>query len=449
VLRTWLVGALALSGMVASGCAGDKKAPEQNPFVGDMNPATATNGEQNGGSSGMQASTNGASTTGGEGDGRNGGTNGASSGNTSSEVDANAGSGNTEGDGGDVPALPDAGPPDANVPEPDPGIDPDHPPKATAACGTDLNVDNGRVIPDFGDVPAASAFVGDPLADGTLLVVSADKTLDNPDPTRSTYNTTAYGPSTDGKVVDAGPFPLVVLVPGFSGNHTGYGHFTNHFVSHGVAVLGVTAANVAFTDTPNNPANVTEILNALAWALTDSPLAGKIDMDKLAIAGHSQGGKLAFFTAAKDPRFKLVIAWDPQNGGGAPCFIAGVVGQDCNAWPVAPNCDPDRSFENSGMLATLRAESIVFAARDTNVTPDAHLWAEHFYRGAPSPASLVLFPSAGHGDWAAAGATTDITKRVQMALVLSRFFGKTGLEAYSPKGSYLSGESSVTIHTSK
>ncbi len=47
----------------------------------------------------------------------------------------------------------------------------------------------------------------------------------------------------------------------------------------------------------------------------------------------------------------------------------------------------------------LWAESSLFAARDTNVTPDAALEAEHFYGGVSSPASSVPFPYAGQGDW--------------------------------------------------
>jgi hypothetical protein len=211
--------------------------------------------------------------------------------------------------------------------------------------------------------------------------------------------------------------------------------------------LGVTPANVTFVDQPNNPANVAEVKAALKWALEESALAGHIDEERLAIAGHSQGGKLAFFTAVTDARFKLVLGWDPQNGGGAPCFIAGSVGQDCNAWPVAPNCDSDRSFEDPGMMANIRAESITFAARDTVTTPDDHLWAEHFYRGAPSPAHLMLFPSASHGDWAISGETTDVTKRLQMALLLTRFMGATGLDDYLPGATYAGSVAGLEPHS--
>jgi len=327
-------------------------------------------------------------------------------------------------------------------------IDPNDPPVPTEPCGTDLDVHNGTLLPEFNTPKNGGAFKGDPIENGKLSVVLEDHTLKNPDASRNDVSVTAYGPSKDGEKIDAGPFPLIVLLPGFSGNHTLYRHFTDHFVSHGFAVLGITCANVTFTDAPNNPANVAEIQAAIKWALEESSLKGKIDVGRMAVSGHSQGGKLAFFTAATDPRFKIVLGWDPENGGGAPCMIAGLpismfAGQDCNAWPVAPNCEA----KDPGMLASSRAESLVFAARDTAVTPDQHAWAEHFYRGAPSPASLLLFPSAGHGDWGGAGATSDITKRVQMALLLTRFMGKSGLDKYLPDGAYAKGESSVMVYT--
>ena len=87
--------------------------------------------------------------------------------------------------------------------------------------------------------------------------------------------------------------------------------------------------------------------------------------------------------------------------------------------------------------------------RDATTTPDTHHWAENFYRGAPSPAHLVLFDNAGHGDWGFTGPVTDVSKRAQMALLLSRLKGYTGLEAYLPGGDDLDTSEGVTLTQSK
>ncbi len=333
---------------------------------------------------------------------------------------------------------------DGGAPNGDANVEPNDPPTPAEACGKDLDAHNGTVLPNFQTPTNGSAFSADPIENGALKVVLEDKTLKNPDASRDDFKVTAYAPSTDGRAPDAGPFPLIVVLPGFSGSHTGYRSFTDHFVSHGFAVLGVTCANVGFLDAANNPANVAEIGVGIKWALEESQLKGKVDLNRMAIAGHSQGGKLAFFTAATDTRFKLVLGWDPQNGGGAPCFVAGAA---CDKWPVAPVCDPRRKVEDAGMMANIRAETLVFAARDATVTPDEHLRAEHFYRGAPSPASMLLFPAAGHGDWGGDNETSNITKRVQMALLLTKLMGKTGLDKYLPDGDYAAGQSSVMVYT--
>jgi dienelactone hydrolase len=334
-------------------------------------------------------------------------------------------------------------PDDGAVPR-DPGDD--DPPAPTAACGTDLEVHNGTVRPDFGEAGTAAAFTADPLADGPYQVLSHDYTLENPDPARADYQLSTYVPSEDGQNPKSGPLPLLLLLPGFTYKHTSYLHFSKHFASHGIVVLGISPAGTGLGDKPDNPANVAEVRHALDWLLSESPLAAVVDARKIGITGHSQGGKIAFFAAAMDARFKLVIGWDPQNGGGPPCDLAPLLGQDCNAWPVAPACDAKRHVEDPGVLDKLRAESLVFAARDTVVTNEKHMWAEHFYRGAPSPASLVLFPAAKHLDWTSTGAVTDVSKRIQLALVLTRFGLASGLERYLPTGEYAQGESSIEVH---
>jgi len=57
----------------------------------------------------------------------------------------------------------------------------------------------------------------------------------------------------------------------------------------------------------------------------------------------------------------------------------------------------------------------------------------------------------GHVAWAANNDAEDIrlTKRIQLALLLTRFYGATGLDANLPGGSALNGNALVTTHTRK
>ena len=69
--------------------------------------------------------------------------------------------------------------------------------------------------------------------------------------------------------------------------------------------------------------------------------------------------------------------------------------------------------------------------------------------GAPSPAHLVLFVDAGHGDWGFTGPVTDISRHTQMALLPSRLKGYTGRERYLPGGSDLACSDGVSLDESK
>ena len=57
------------------------------------------------------------------------------------------------------------------------------------------------------------------------------------------------------------------------------------------------------------------------------------DVNRIALMGHSKGAKLAFYSATMDKRIKIILAVDPVNSGGPPCFIS----KSCTKFPVAPN----------------------------------------------------------------------------------------------------------------
>jgi dienelactone hydrolase len=352
-------------------------------------------------------------------------------------------------DGADA-AAPDGGAADAAAADvlPDAPADAlDDPPRPADPCGTDLDAPNGTVRPDYGDPAPGGAFSGDPGEPGPWAVWVANASVANPDPQRPALAATTWAPGADdGATPLDGPLPLVVVFPGFGIRHTAYPYLTEHLASHGFAVVAATPSGWSFAEPQDHPKSAAELRAVLDWALADGPLADRLDPGRVALAGHSAGGKLSFLAATEDPRPSVVIGWDPQNGGGPPCAIAQTMELDCNRWPVAPNC----AIEDPGRLVDLRAETLVFAARDGALTPDAHLHAEHFYRGAPSPAHLVLLPAASHAAWVQAGEVSLLTRRVHTALLLTRLQGRTGLEVWLPGGADLAAAAAAAggeIHT--
>jgi len=318
----------------------------------------------------------------------------------------------------------------------------------TAACGDDLDVINGAVVPDYGAALILTQSTSGDLANlGTLPRTASEHMVALSDGTRSYADTsvsitagtlpaTAYVPNS------AGPYPLVVVLPGFQANRTLYATFLDHFASWGFVAVGIDTRSDAFTASHDKEA--LELSQSIDWLLTQAPFKDRIDASKIVVAGHSKGGKVAFFAAALDPRIDIVIGWDPVNSGGPPCFVDPMA---CNRLPVAPNCPA----MNSGVEHLMHAETLVIGAPpDPLVAPDPHHNCIHFYRGAPSPAWLAVL-NVGHVAWAANNDAEDIriTKRIQLALLLTRFYGATGLASNLPGGSGLTGNALVMTHTRK
>lgn len=300
-------------------------------------------------------------------------------------------------------------------------------------CGRDLDAHNGTASVRLARVPQGGVFQGDPNDPGAFQVIRRNGRVDNPNRGRDAISVTSYVPSIDGQAAAVGPFPLVIMMPGFGASYTQYGHFTEHLASHGFVVVGLDFPSTGFLAPAAHDLNALEAVAVLDWAVGAGPFAPQIDATKVAAVGHSLGGKISFYAASLDPRIDIVVGWDPQNSGGPPCNVDGLAPGDCNDFPVAPNCEA----REPGLLWQMHAETLVFAAEDGLLTPDAHLRASNFYRGAPSPAHYVHLPDASHAAWVFDGAESAVSRRVHTALLLTRFYGMTGLESWLPGGADL------------
>lgn len=315
------------------------------------------------------------------------------------------------------------------------------PPVPTAPCGDDLNVHNGTVVPDFGNVPQGGAFSGDPAANGPstfttqpVTVQLAAETFEGAgrtiDLTSGQISGTAWIPS------GTGAHELVMMLPGFSTSYTTYTPYAEHLASHGFIVVGIdTRSNLL---TVSHDTEALEVVRTIDWVLEGSPFKNAVDPTKVAVAGHSKGGKVAFFAAAIDPRIDLVIGWDPVNAGGGPCAFD----PSCNAMPVAPNC----AVQDAGIEYFMHAETLVIGAPpDPTWNPEPTQNAVNFYRGAPSPAGLVMLDT-GHVAWAAGAGEPDvfrITKAAHLSRMLQRFRGMTGLDGFVPASPKLAADPKV------
>jgi Chlorophyllase len=336
-------------------------------------------------------------------------------------------------------------------------------PRAAAPCGTDLDFVGGEARPSFGALAGFDAGALDLERPGAFPVIEQKVGIPTTAETRAAAGYTiavdagqlagtVYAPA-EGSTRASGRFPLMLAGAGFGAGYGDYAELHRHFASYGVVVLGLTTRGSS--STPLHDQEALETSQAITWMLEKSPFAASLDADKVALTGHSKGGKVAFFTAAIDPRVDVVFGWDPSNAGGPPCgAIADLAGVACNALPVAPSClaQGDGTRQPEGVLHYSQAESFVFGVPPdsaTNPTPEHN--SLQFYRGALSPANLVYL-SGSHASWLTNGGgalfgNTDVvrvTKAVQTAKLLTVFYGASGLDRYlPPNGAYFAAQGAL------
>ena len=135
--------------------------------------------------------------------------------------------------------------------------------------------------------------------DGAEEKVEYEFTLNTPD-WRGDGPTATHGRALMDAPLDdsAGPYPLLVFSHGFSCNPEWYPNILEHVASHGFIVLApehVEEFDWDWTDltpaTIDRPLDIRRTLDfAEELAASDAELAGQIDLENIAVAGHSYGG---------------------------------------------------------------------------------------------------------------------------------------------------------------
>jgi pimeloyl-ACP methyl ester carboxylesterase len=120
-----------------------------------------------------------------------------------------------------------------------------------------------------------------------------------------------YSPNITGRKI-----PLVIMKHGFQLKTSNYNELCTRIASHGFVVVGVDTDAGLF----GGPTNIDErdtTVAGITYAITNLAL---VDADKVAVLGHSRGGKLAAMVTAIDPRVDATLLLDPVNGCGMGPF---------------------------------------------------------------------------------------------------------------------------------
>jgi hypothetical protein len=214
----------------------------------------------------------------------------------------------------------------------------------------------------------------DPGEAGTFTVYEEDVSVPGGG---SSIGATLFAPSTDGGgTIAAGPFPLVVISPGFQMVRAQYASYGRHLASWGFVVVAQDFPGGFFNDHEDLAAQVTSILD---WSQSaGSGIASHVDPSRIATSGHSLGGKISILAAIRDPRIGAVVGWDPVDSN-------------------APSVTPELMGDLDADLAVL-GETTNGSGGFMPCAPAADNF-QQYYAAAASPALEVDVLGADHMDW--------------------------------------------------
>ncbi|MFH1808153.1 MAG: alpha/beta fold hydrolase [Pseudomonadota bacterium] len=185
--------------------------------------------------------------------------------------------------------------------------------------------------------------------------------------------------------------PAVVLLPGFQLASTLYTSYGEHLASHGFLTV-LLDLPTALLGGPTHAELATYTGLVLDWLTTQNAgggaLDGALDASRIALAGHSMGGKIALLRATTDARVRAVFGVDPVDSAGGPLSSPG---------PDYPSVTPERMDQI--------AVPIVLLGETTNATCTGFMCqpcapaADNFdayYTHATSPALEITVLGANH-----------------------------------------------------
>jgi dienelactone hydrolase len=164
---------------------------------------------------------------------------------------------------------------------------------------------------------------GDPAAPGVFAAHVANNV--SIPAGNATITATICSPSTDGgATAAAGPYPLLVVSPGFQIDRSQYRSMCDHFASWGYVVVLQTYSQSGFSI--DHMVLAQDIGRIIDWATgAGSGLSDRVDGSRVGAAGHSLGGKVSILAAVLDDRIGAVVGWDPVDAN-APSVTPEMMG---------------------------------------------------------------------------------------------------------------------------
>lgn len=182
---------------------------------------------------------------------------------------------------------------------------------------------------------------------------------------------------------EPGAYAVVLFQHGFMARNSAYDEILRHLTSHGFIVVAPQmyepnlAALLGQPTADDEARLVEEIVRWLPEQLPDVVNVRPLT-DRLGIAGHSRGGKVAWLTVSRDPsRFGAIAGVDPVDGTGGPFG------------------NQPRVINGESQFAIPALVIGTELGHDCAPAGDNHV---QFYAASASPAWHIVVPGQGHAD---------------------------------------------------
>ncbi len=191
-----------------------------------------------------------------------------------------------------------------------------------------------------------------------------------------------YYPSADGTTVDpaAGLCPVLLFLPGYLEPPLLYQSYGEQAASWGYVVL--VGHFLGFSD----DVLTEDVVRLIGWLRGQHAgqglLAGRLDLDRMGLAGHSIGGKHALTVSLLEPAVGAVVAIDPVDGAAG----------------IEAFSERFRSFTPEYMPQVTAPTCIIGAEAVGPLNPVAENYHE-FFRHATCPAEEVLVHGSDHASF--------------------------------------------------